>query len=162
MRGTCVAQSPYNRSQGVRDLTSSKFPRLLPLAPDLWTTNTIAVTVTHKKTHASVAVVAHYSTPGNRPELDAELKNVIARIRYGAPSLKLIVAGDFNRSLQWMEKLAAKLDLHLCQNQDQQLVTHINTAHPENNNQLDYTLTNLDWSNTRTNEAWTHSDHRIL
>ena len=84
------------------------------MAPHLWTNNTIAALVTHKASKARIAVIGHYSSPGKRVELDAELLNVLQQIRYSTPQIKIVIAGDFNRKVQWMLKLAQQTNLQLC------------------------------------------------
>ena len=97
LRGTCLAQSPLNRSSGVLILTSKKFPQLQPIMPELWTINTIAAVVTHKDTQQQIVVVGHYSAPGQRTQLNTELKHLVQVIRTRMPSARLVIGGDFNR-----------------------------------------------------------------
>ena len=81
--------------------------------------------------------------------------------RYNHPNI--VVAGDFNRNLQKVTKLANNLGLSVCQAPNQQLITHINTQMPERSNQLDYILANSPFEDTHVeNNIWSNSDHKPL
>ena len=62
-----------------------------------------------------------------------------------------------------MRVLSRNLNLPLCQNDGQKLVTHCSARSSASNNQLDYILTNLPWHQTYSDDhLWHASDHRPL
>ena len=77
--------------------------------------------------------------------MDMELKCMMQAIRLKYPNALIIIGGDFNRKEQWMRVLSRNLNLPLCQNDGQKLVTHCSARSSASNNQLDYILTNLPW-----------------
>ena len=58
-------------------------------------------------------MICHYSQPGQKARLDAELQSIVQLIKQHSPLRPIILGGDFNRNEQAMKVLAETLGLHL-------------------------------------------------
>ena len=84
-------------------------------------------------------------------------------VRQKHPRASIVVAGDFNRKRSAMSNVTRSLDLSLMQDDQQELVTHVEVRNPLNRKQLDYVLSNQVAIDARTNHSlWELSDHRLL
>ena len=73
---------------------------------------------------------------------------MVALIRRRDPTSSIIIGGDFNQGHRATTNLSNLLNLQVAQDQDQILTTHVNSANPLRNNQLDFLLTNLQFVET--------------
>lgn len=150
------------RNQGVMILCRDPITNLQPLLPDLWTVNTIA-TIAHvrlnSRVHLPMALIAHYSQPGRKNDLDDELDFILEQVRTTHPAIRIIIGGDFNRKPDDMWSLSDRLGIQLAQYPGDVHLTHINQKNPDNSHQLDYILTNLPWEDTAIDLNNLGSDH---
>ena len=85
--------------------------------------NTIVVSIHLQNSH--LYIIEHYSAPTKNAAMDHELTKIIKHIRFHHQDAQIVIVGDLNRSPQDAQKLARQFNIHLCQNNEDSLITHV-------------------------------------
>ena len=92
------------------------------------------VKVQKLKDQSPFVLIGHYSQPGKKAIMDAELSHVISLVRRRYQDIQVVITGDLNRTPAQALNLAQRHHLKLSQTTEDTLITHHNAANPARNN----------------------------
>ena len=122
-----VAQSPLHNRQGVMIVCKEPIIQMQPVFAEAWTSTLVAVSLAARlpdgrRTH--FYVLGAYAPPGSQKETEKQIEYICQKLHERHPAPQILLMGDLNQPPEKARRLANSVGLELCQNDDQDLITH--------------------------------------